>query len=397
MHQVNATKVLLADDDAISRRLLGSALARWGYEAVMVGDGAAAWEVLSSPDAPHLAILDWQMPGLSGVEICRLVRARSDRHYTYLLLLTARTQQADIITGLDAGADDYVPKPFHPEELRARLRAGRRLTNLETDLRAAMANLERARMERARAAGRIQDALLTGSPPTGIHGASIAALTVPSQSVDGDYYEFYEHSPSCVDIVVGDVMGKGIAAALTAAAMKSRLAMVHFALGRGAQCGLIPEPAAVVARLQAASAEELMRVETFSTLNYTRIDTQARVATWVDCGHMKTIYVDGDTGEVSLLEGCNMPIGFSMCDNYEQFSRPLKPGDLLVLYSDGITDAPAPNRSRFGLERLLEFVASRRTVPPADLVRAIRQAVVEFTRGAPLFDDLTCVIVAIDR
>jgi len=394
---MSATKVLLADDDAISRRLLGAALGRWGYEVVMVADGSAAWEVLSARDAPNLAILDWQMPGLSGVEVCRLVRARTDAPYTYLLLLTARTQQADIITGLDAGADDYVPKPFHPEELRARLRAGRRLTNLETDLRAAMTSLERARIDRARAAARIQEALLTGSPPTTIEGASIAALTLPSQSVDGDYYEFYEHSPTCVDIVVGDVMGKGIAAALTAAAMKSRLAMVHFAMGRGAHCCAPPEPADVVARLQAASAEERMCVESFSTLNYTRIDTARGVATWVDCGHMKTIHVDGETGALELLDGANMPIGFSTADRYEQFARPLKPGDRMVLYSDGITDAPSPDCVRFGQERLQELVVSRRELEPADLVETIRRTVMEYTGGAPLYDDLTCVTIGIDR
>jgi two-component system cell cycle response regulator len=124
-------KVLVADDDVISRRMLAAALQRLGYEAVSVDDGARAWEILDAPEAPPLVLLDWNMPGLDGLEICRRVRKRPGGRYTYMILVTSRRRPEDIVTGLEAGADDFVAKPFDPDELRARVRAGQRIIELQ--------------------------------------------------------------------------------------------------------------------------------------------------------------------------------------------------------------------------------------------------------------------------
>jgi len=130
-------KVLIAEDDAISRRMLEAFLVKWGYEVVVTTQGEEAWRVLQANDAPQIAILDWMMPGKDGVELCRCVRQRTGRAYTYLILLTARGHKQDIVEGIEAGADDYVTKPFDPFELRARLRAGRRIIELQEQLLAA--------------------------------------------------------------------------------------------------------------------------------------------------------------------------------------------------------------------------------------------------------------------
>ena len=127
-------KVLIAEDDSISRRMLEAFLVKWGYEVMVAREGEAAWGVLQGNDAPELAILDWMMPGKDGIDICRSLRQRKGRRYVYILLLTARGQKEDIVEGLEAGADDYVTKPFDPFELRARLRAGRRIVELQTQL-----------------------------------------------------------------------------------------------------------------------------------------------------------------------------------------------------------------------------------------------------------------------
>jgi len=127
-------KILVADDSAISRRLLEAVLERWGYQVLSVQDGTSAWEVLQADDAPRLAILDWMMPGLSGPEVCRLVRERAAPHYTYLILLTARNDKADLIAGMEAGADDYLVKPFDTSELKVRLGPGRRIVQLQREL-----------------------------------------------------------------------------------------------------------------------------------------------------------------------------------------------------------------------------------------------------------------------
>lgn len=130
-------KILIADDDAVSRRILETTLRQWGYEVTAVTDGYEALACLTAEDAPQLAILDWIMPGLSGPEVCRQVRQRAGEPYTYILMLTARTESSDVVQGLEAGADDYVRKPCNRHELEVRLHTGVRILNLQRQLVAA--------------------------------------------------------------------------------------------------------------------------------------------------------------------------------------------------------------------------------------------------------------------
>jgi two-component system, cell cycle response regulator len=127
-------KILAAEDNPVFQAMLGSLLRKWGYEVVIARDGAEAWAILQSDDAPRLAILDWMMPGVDGPELCRRVRAAAREPYIYILLLTARTQSGDLVEGMEAGADDYLTKPFNAHELRVRLRAGRRIVELQEEL-----------------------------------------------------------------------------------------------------------------------------------------------------------------------------------------------------------------------------------------------------------------------
>jgi two-component system cell cycle response regulator len=127
-------RILIADDDIVSRRLLQSFLEKWGFEVVAADDGEDALRILEKPNAPTLAILDWMMPRKDGLQVCTSVRARPGRAYVYILLLTARTRKDDLLQGLESGADDYLTKPFHAAELRARLQVGQRILELQTGL-----------------------------------------------------------------------------------------------------------------------------------------------------------------------------------------------------------------------------------------------------------------------
>jgi two-component system, cell cycle response regulator len=131
---VSGHRVLIADDDAVSRRVLQVQLQRWGYEVTALDNGTQAWIALQKEDAPRMAILDWVMPGVDGPELCRRIRGLDRNNYFYLLLLTARDSKQDIVAGLEAGADDYLTKPFHPDELRARVRVGKRILELQEAL-----------------------------------------------------------------------------------------------------------------------------------------------------------------------------------------------------------------------------------------------------------------------
>jgi two-component system cell cycle response regulator len=127
-------RVIVAEDDASSRHLLQHFLKQWGFDSNVASDGNQAWELLQSKDVPTIAIFDWVMPGLEGVELCRKVRRLSRQHYTYVLLLTSKIEKQDVIEGLGAGADDYVSKPFNPKELQARLLVAQRIISFQEQL-----------------------------------------------------------------------------------------------------------------------------------------------------------------------------------------------------------------------------------------------------------------------
>ncbi|MGI5879122.1 MAG: diguanylate cyclase [Syntrophomonadaceae bacterium] len=122
---------MIADDDALSRKVLEDSLLDWGYDVLVTRNGQEAWEVLSQPNHPNLIILDWMMPGYDGVDICRMLRRREGSRYTYVILLTSRDSRKDLVMGLESGVDDYITKPFDSEELKYRLRIGERIVALE--------------------------------------------------------------------------------------------------------------------------------------------------------------------------------------------------------------------------------------------------------------------------
>jgi DNA-binding response OmpR family regulator len=135
-------KTLIAEDDSVSRRLLQAALTKWGYDVVAVTNGREAWETLQQPEAPHLVILDWLMPDMDGVQICRQARQSPVLQNRYIILLTSRGSKEDVVSGLEAGADDYVTKPFDHGELRARVQVGSRVVKLQAALADRVRELE---------------------------------------------------------------------------------------------------------------------------------------------------------------------------------------------------------------------------------------------------------------
>jgi len=140
-------RILIAEDDPVSRRILQATLERMDYDVLAVEDGTSAWKAMQSADAPRMAILDWMMPGLDGVDVCRRIRTLEREAYTYVIFLTAKSQKSDIVAGLDAGADDYLVKPFDPPELRSRLTVGQRILDLEGRLAGTIGELRQALSE----------------------------------------------------------------------------------------------------------------------------------------------------------------------------------------------------------------------------------------------------------
>jgi DNA-binding response OmpR family regulator len=143
-------RILIAEDHHVSRHLLERNLSSWGFDVITADNGATAWQILESEEAPPLAIVDWMMPGLNGLEVCRRLRALQGRSYVYVILLTAKSQKEELAEGLEAGADDYIVKPFDSDELRARLRVGQRVVALERRVAAYESDVESTTSEATR-------------------------------------------------------------------------------------------------------------------------------------------------------------------------------------------------------------------------------------------------------
>jgi sigma-B regulation protein RsbU (phosphoserine phosphatase) len=389
--------ILIADDDAIPRRLLQATLMKAGHSVICARDGAEAWQMLQSADAPRLAILDWLMPGLDGVEVCRRVRQRQNAPYTYLILLTSKDRKEDSIAGLEAGADDYLTKPFDPQELHVRLRTGQRILDLQTALLTSLEQLEQAHHREIEIGAKIQQTLLLGQLPQEVVGAQVAALTMPSQQVDGDFYDFFQYRPHSFDIVIGDVMGKGVPAALLGAALKSALPRALCRLFASSAGGAPPEPEAIVRQVHREVTKQFMDLGVFATLCYARLDVDQRQLTLVDCGHPKTIHFRRSVGSCTVLQGDNMPLGFSEHEIYQQVVFSLGVGDVLVFYSDGITEARNADGEFFGVERLMEVIQHQHRLAPAQLIETIREAVLNFSGAATCADDFTCVVLSLEE
>jgi len=136
--------ILIAEDDPVTRQMLGGILARWGYEVLVAIDGAQAWDALQADQPPRLALLDWDMPQMSGIDVVKNVRSSARLQASYVIMLTAHTDRQSMIEALDAGANDFITKPFNPAELRARIGVGCRVVELQTALERRVAELEEA-------------------------------------------------------------------------------------------------------------------------------------------------------------------------------------------------------------------------------------------------------------
>lgn len=387
-------KVLIAEDEAMSRRLLQAHLERWGHEVVAAQNGAEAWTLFGAGEF-SIVISDWIMPEMDGVELIRRIRACQRPAYVYAILVTSKSQKEDIVEGMEAGADDFVTKPFDRDELRVRLRAGQRVIELETALRASLEELARARQREVEVGAKIQQTLLLGSLPSNLPGMRMAILTIPSQQIDGDFCDFYRHNDRCLDIVVGDVMGKGVPAALLGAAIKSYFLRALSFLVVSLDRGELPEPEEIVTLVHADVTRHFIGLESFVTLCYARLDLERHEVAFVDCGHTKTVHFQCRRGRCETLQGENIPLGVSEREIYKQVVVPVDAGDVLFFYSDGVTEAKNETGEFFGEDRLIELIQTHGRLEPEALIDQVRRTVVAFARTETLADDVTCVAVKI--
>lgn len=382
--------ILIVDDSSDSRMLLATILKKSGYGDIKLATSASeSFRLLHGNDVTiSLILMDIMMPGMNGIEACHMIKSDERFQDIPIIMVTAKTEKTFLRAAFDAGAIDYITKPFNKMELLARVKSALALKS-EMDIRK-----ERER-EIARIGYEIQKTLLLEEPPRDFPGLDMAVLTIPSQRIDGDFYDFIPYNDSVVDIIVADVMGKGIPAAMLGAATKNQLFRAVNRIIIKSDCDVLPEPEAIVNMIHEEITEELIRLESFVTLFYIRLNTKTREASFINCGHTSTLHFRCGEERCMRMEGDNVPLGFSPDEAYLQQSVAFNAGDLFVFYSDGITEAKNDDDEYFGIDRLERCIERACDLAPAQVIEAIREAVTTFSGRHVFSDDVTCVIVKI--
>lgn len=393
-------RILIVDDSKISRRTLEAVASNWGYEVLGADTGEEGWEIMRR-ESPRLVITDWMLPGMDGPTLCRKIRASDARHYVYIILLTAREDKQSLVDGMGAGADDFLRKPVDFEELRARIRAGERVLNLEQalhrqnqqlsamgdQLRAAHAQIDRDLV----LAGRMQQNLLP-SRHTFIDGVLFERMHCPSTHVSGDILNFFRLDERRIGFYTIDVAGHGIAAAMISFTL-SRLLSPD--TNRGCPLKrpilappyyeLLLPPSRVVEELN-SQFQDAADDSLYFTMIYGIIDTADRTIQLCQAGHPSPCPVNGAPRYVG--EG-GFPVALLPMAEYDSVTLSYAPGDRMFLYSDGVTECANAAGEMYGQERLKAFFSDMGGYPLFESLKQLRARIIEWNGGDRFDDDIS--------
>ncbi len=384
--------ILVVDDSRVVRTYLQSHLQKEGYEVIVAKDGKEAVSLLS--DNIGIVLLDLWMPEMDGMACLRYIRENFADIPT--IMITVSHEISNAVEAMKYGAFDYVTKPFNPNELLALVQQALKTRIQAQRLRKVEAELAKAREHEISIASRIQQTLLLGGAPKNLKGVRIGDLTIASKKIDGDFYDFYMVGDTCFDVIVGDVMGKGIPAALLGAAAKQHFMAALYRLTRIPEGSSMPAPEEIVQSVHREMIGQMKDLETFFTLCYARFDLTKNLISYVDCGHMRTIHYHFETNSCTLLQGVNMPLGFPGQDHFKQILIPFSNGDLFFFYSDGLTEAKNPKHEFYGEQRLVDLVRRHSFLEPQELCKTAWKEITAFSRSDTFSDDFTCVAVKIE-
>lgn len=396
--------VLVVDDSAAQCRMLAALLGRWGYDTVSSTDAAEALELAGDPRI-GLIVLDWMMPGMTGPEFCRRLRANRREVYPYVILLTSRSETSDLSEGLDAGADDFLTKPVGAPELRARLNAGARIVAMQRELLdktrslgAALTEIHQlydaidADLDEAR---RLQRSLLRDRHRR-FPGADVSLWLRASGHVGGDMVGVFRVSSSTVGFYSLDVSGHGVASAMVVARAVGMLSdgapYQNVALVAHGDGVFAPLPPAIVARRLNEQLLSELKGERYLTICLGFLDLRSGSVQLVQAGHPNPLVLRAGGG-VERIGAGGMPIGLFPDARFDGFTVQLAPGDRLLLYSDGLTDCPGADGRPLDDEGLLEMCGRNAASHGAALLDAIEEDVEHFRGGRDFPDDVSALLV----
>jgi sigma-B regulation protein RsbU (phosphoserine phosphatase) len=382
MNEVDQKKTVLVVDDAPSNIQIVSSILKDTYKIRVATNGAKALELMKVAPPPDLILLDVVMPDMNGYEVCSRLKMDTETRDVPVIFLTGQTEIEDETRGFDVGAVDYIHKPFSAPVVKARVQTHLALRGMRQQLALQLLAMQKE-METAR---QIQLSILPDEIPR-IEGLDIAARYIPMSAVAGDFYDFIVVDEKHLGILVADVSGHGMPAALIASMLKIALA---------AQVAHAADPAQMLSGLNQALCGKFQHH--YVTAAYTYIDISKRTLTYAGAGHPPLLlWTRSSAGVRDVLEN-GLFLGKFKMAAYSSVECPLVPGDWALLYTDGIPETTNPSDVEFGTERFRQFLMEEQYTKADQLADGLLQELSRWSarqRGEDLNDDITLVAIQV--
>lgn len=396
-------RILVVDDSKLQRRIVSLSLKKWGFVVIEASNGREALEICKTQDI-DLVISDWMMPEMDGLEFCSEFRKLNRERYGYFILLTSKNEKNDVAKGLDIGADDFLSKPVNSAELKARIRAGTRVLDMEQKLldqnetvASALEELqtlyEKINKDLSEAE-KLQQSLVPIRNQK-IASGELSVLFQSSSHVGGDLVGFFSFCETRLGLYSIDVSGHGISSALLTARLagylsahnkEQNLAFDRLASGEYA----LREPAEIAKSLNQLMMEE-MDTEHYFTLAYADIDLTSGLARMVQAGHPHPAVFNPSSGVTYYGDG-GPPIGLMPDLEFETFEVQLRPGDRLFLYSDGITECQNSGGNLLDEDGLEQILLKHVNGSGPEFINDLMWELTAFAEERPFDDDVSAIL-----
>ena len=414
MKIIDQLTILFVDDEPSIISALRRFLRKEPYKMVFAANGREALKIFKAQNV-QLVVTDLRMPEMGGLELITKIKEISPE--TVRIILSASRDVSQTIESINSGeVYRFIPKPLDPEPFKQMIRAAAEYYILKTGRQELMEELSisneylkqaletiysvREKKDKLEAKARdverrIEQYLLQTDVPMDIVGAAVAATSIPSGHLDGDFFDLIHFDSGKFDLVLADVMGKGVQSALVGAGIKGMILKVlaqHNCLDFDYDIKVI---AHCISHVHEMAIKKLLKLEMFVTLCYARFDLECGQMAFVDCGHTKSLHYQATTGKCVFLEGDNLPLGIIEDAEYHVVIIPAEKNDLFVFYSDGITEAENSQDEQFGAQRLAALLEKYHDFSAQQLVVIMEQAVRDFSGKEYFADDLSCIVVQI--
>jgi len=401
-NQINliGSKILVVDDLPDNLNVLRETLEPEGYKLFLAPSGEIALRI-AQHQTPDLILLDVMMPGIDGFETCRQLKRNESTRDIPVIFITAKDDAKDVLEGFAVGGVDYITKPFQNEVVLARTKTHLKISKLTHELAEALAKTEvdlKVRTEELQhttaekeslqkeleMAKDIHQSFLPEDVPE-IKGIELAASSLSAKEVGGDFYDFIPIAEDKWGIVVADVSGKGMPAAL------------FMALSRTLIRASTTENPTVANAIEKANEMICAYAQSsmFVTLFYAIIDSQKMNLKYINAGHNPPLLFRKATSDVRLLKAEGIVLGAIEDIELQEVEVELTRGDIIALFTDGVTEAIDEKEEEFGEERLIKVIRGNRTLSAQDLIVNIQEGVMAFAGEQPQFDDITLMVLKV--